>query len=119
MIDKRKYPRIVEILALKLCGCESDIVTETKNISANGAYCSVNEPIEPMTKLDIILLVPLNRKKKSMKKIFCKGIVVRKEYAQGNGRHTWNLGIYFNEIKENDRKVLTRYIDSVLNRSPA
>lgn len=112
MTEKRKYPRIEGNLALKLLGEDCDIVTETKNISGNGAYCAVDRNIEPMTKLDMVLLIPIRKgNRKSVKKINCKGVVVRNDYVKDNGRHSYYIGIYFNEIKESDRKVLVSYID--------
>lgn len=116
MTEKRKYPRIVGNLALKLSGSDCDIVTETKNISGNGAYCAVDVAIAPMTKLEILLLIPLKKNNhKGVRKINCKGVVVRNDYVKDNGRHSYCLGIYFNEIKENDRKFLMAYIDSISN----
>lgn len=114
MNEKRSYPRIEGVLPLKLYASDCDLVTETKNISASGAYCAVNKNIEPMTKLDIVLLVPLNKTNhKNVKKINCKGVVVRSEHVQDNGKQSYCLGIYFNEIKESDRRCLSSYINSL------
>lgn len=111
MDDRRKHPRIVTSLPLKLTDSEFDILTETKNISANGVYCSVNKPIEPMTKLNIVILVPLKRNgKKTVKKINCQGIVVRKEYIKTNGHHAYNIGVFFNDLGKTDAKTLTAYL---------
>lgn len=113
--ERRKFPRIQFNLPIKISDNVFDVVTETKNISGNGAYCSINENIEPMTKLGIILLVPLKRGgKKILRKLECKGVVVRKEYVKINGKNAYNIGIFFNEIKESDRKVLVSYVNSAL-----
>jgi c-di-GMP-binding flagellar brake protein YcgR len=118
MNEKRSYPRIEGILPLKLYADDCDLVTETKNISASGAYCSVNKNIEPMTKLDIMLLVPSSKtSRKNVKKINCKGVVVRSEHVQDNGKQSYCLGIYFSEIKEADRRALLSYIDSIAKPS--
>jgi hypothetical protein len=114
MQERRKYQRIEGTLPLKLSDSEFDIVTETKNISGSGVYCSVNTPLEPMTKVKIVILLPLKSKgRKSVKKITCGGVVVRKEYVRNNGNHLYYVGIYFNDIKESDRKQLLSYIDSL------
>ncbi|MCK9614570.1 MAG: PilZ domain-containing protein [Candidatus Omnitrophica bacterium] len=114
MSEKRSYPRIEGNLALKLCAADCDLVTETKNISGSGAYCAVNKAIAPMTKLDIVLLVPLNKANhKNVKKINCKGVVVRSEHVQDNGKQSYCLGIYFSEIKETDRRCLMSYLTSI------
>jgi len=114
MQERRKYQRIEGTLPLKLSDPEFDVVTETKNISGSGVYCSVNTPLEPMTKVKIVILLPLKAKgRKSVKKITCGGVVVRKEYVKNNGKHLYYVGIYFNDIKEADRKQLVAYIDSL------
>ncbi len=118
MVEKRSYPRIEGILPLKLSGSESDIVTETKNISASGAYCIVCESVEPMTKLDMVLFMPATKGSvKAVKKICCKGVVIRSDRFEDNGRTSYCLGIYFSEIKESDRKSIITYVNSALKES--
>ena len=116
-IEKRRYPRVSQILPIKLSHAEYDIVTETKNISGNGVYCAIDKRIPSMTKLKIILLVPLKRNnKKVLKKINCHGVVIRQENKEDSAQHTYHTGIYFNEIKESDRKIILSYIDTFLKR---
>jgi hypothetical protein len=117
MNDKRLYPRVEKSLSLKLSDIEFDIVTETKNISGSGVYCAVNKPLEPMTKLNIIILIPLKKsdgRSKTVKKIHCQGVVVRKENMHDNGKLPYHVGIYFSDIKDQDRKNLVAYINSHL-----
>ncbi|MCK4810333.1 MAG: PilZ domain-containing protein [Candidatus Omnitrophica bacterium] len=112
--ERRKYPRFHFNLPIKIFNPGFDIVTETKDISGNGVYCSINTDIPAMTKLEIILLIPLMkaRNKKILKKVLCKGVVVRNEYTRTNGKRKYNLGIFFSEIKESDRKVLLSYMNN-------
>lgn len=118
--DRRQHPRLSLNLPIKISDPEFDIVTETKNISAAGAYCSVNKKIPEMTKLKVILLVPVKKnKRKLLKKISCEGVVVRNEYVKTNGTHTYHIGILFNEIKQADRKTLALYVNSVLTKTTA
>jgi c-di-GMP-binding flagellar brake protein YcgR len=92
---------------------EFDILTETRNISASGAYCPVNKPLIPMTKLNVVLLIPLKKSRgKVIKKINCSGVVVRQEHIKDNGKYAYRVGIYFSDLKENDRKTLCSYITS-------
>ena len=116
--DRRKYPRLKFTLPIKISDTGGfDAVTETKNISGNGAYCALNKEIPLMTKLSIILLVPFRKnKRKLLKKINCSGVVVRKDYTRNNGNHFYNVGIYFNEIKDTDRKIITSYVNSNLSK---
>ena len=79
MKERRKFTRVEGTIPLKLSDSEFDVVTKTKNISGSGVYCSVDTPLEPMTKLKIVLLIPYRVKKgKRVKKINCNGVVVRK-----------------------------------------
>lgn len=116
--ERRKYPRTYFNIPIKLSHTNFDLVTETRNISGNGAYCSINESIEPMTKLKIILLIPVVKGGvKKLKKVNCKGVVVRKESVRENGNKAYHIGIFFNEIKESDRRALTAYINSTFKVS--
>ena len=115
MEERRRFPRIHRTLPIKLSDSEFDIVTETRNISGSGACCSFSRSVPLMTKLDIVLLIPLKKSKdKVIKKINCCGVVVREESVENNGGISYCVGIYFNEIKEKDRKVLLSYTNSFL-----
>lgn len=115
MMERRKYPRIERTLSIKLSDREFDILTETKNISANGAYCSVNKPLDLMTKLNVILLIPIKKSNnRTIKKIACCGVVVRCEYVTENGKYPYRIAIFFNDLKDSERKALRSYIDTVL-----
>lgn len=116
--EKRLYPRVNLCLPLKISSQDVDIITETKNISGNGVYCYVDRDIDLMTKSKIILLVPVIKKgAKVLKRINCKGVVVRKDKVKGedNGRNKYNIAIFFNEIKEKDRNILISYLNSFIN----
>lgn len=118
MAELRKYSRVEESLPIKLSSPEFDIVTETKNISGNGAYCFVNKPLEVMSKLRITMLVSLKKaKNKVVKKINCSGVVVRRNYVKDNGKHPYSIGIYFNNIEEENRKILLSYLNSSSKRT--
>jgi len=115
MKDKRKSPRVTKSLPLKLSDAESDILTETKNISASGAYCTVNKPLEIMTKLNVVILVPVKKNKnKTIRKVNCSGVVVRNEYSADNGKYPYKIAIYFNDLKSQDRRTLQSYITPFL-----
>ncbi len=118
MEERRKYPRLSKNLPLKIQQSpdkDFDIATETKNISANGAYCAVSCPIEPMTKLQLTLLVSLHGPKmKKIRKITCQGIVVRKERNPNDKKYPYQIGIFFNAIDSLDKKFLQSYVNSSL-----
>lgn len=110
--ERRRYPRIEKSLPLKLSSDEYDIITQTKNISCIGAYCSVDRFIPLWTKLSIILLLPSASKRNPNIKVKCKGVVVRTEKdPQGN----FNIAIYFNEITQAQKNKILKYVNQHLN----
>ena len=120
LIEKRKYPRLNINFAVKLSEGNYDIVTETENISGNGAYCSVSKEIPLMTKLKIVMFVPLKKNgRRILKKIVCQGVVVRREEINNVGKYRHNIAIYFNEITESDRRIILSYINPFLRAAVA
>jgi len=114
MKEQRKSPRISRNLSVKFSDSEFDILTETTNISASGAYCPVTKPLDPMTKLSLVILLPL-KKNKTVKKISCTGVIVRCESSDDNSKYPYRVGIYFSDLKDKDRKTLSSYINTLLN----
>ncbi len=112
--ERRRYPRLSKSLPLKISSQDFDIVTQTKNISCIGAYCSVNTYIAPMSKLKITLLLPEknNSSKQISKKVNCIGVVVRTEKAHSKN---YNIAIFFEQIQERERVKLENYIQQHLS----
>jgi len=109
--ERRKSPRVDKGLPLKIRCDDFDIATETKNISAVGAYCSADRYLAPMTKLDIRLVLPFTKENKVINKnISCKGVVVRTE-EPANSSDQYHIAIYFNEVGHKDKKTLTDYLN--------
>lgn len=117
--DRRQHPRFKGSIPLKISSGDFDIVTETKNLSRNGAYCQVDKYIEPMTKLKIHLLLPFKREDKVVtKKVTCQGIVVRTE--ANPGQTGYNVAIYFNEIQDRGADCISEFIlASCADKSPS
>jgi len=112
-IERRRAPRITRSLPIKLNKKDFDVITETKNISCIGAYCTVPKYIEPMTKLKIVLIIPkYPGSKSSTQTIECKGVVVRTEALENNN---YNIAIFFNEIKERDKQKISSYVEHYLH----
>ncbi|MFP4472245.1 MAG: PilZ domain-containing protein [Candidatus Omnitrophota bacterium] len=112
--ERRRYPRVDSSLPVKICTTEFDAVTETQNLSRSGVYCRVSNYIEPMTKLDIQLLLTIRRKDKNQtRKISCGGVVVRTEAIPDSG--AYHVAIFFYDIQEKDSSVLKEYVQNRLN----
>jgi len=119
MNEKRRFHRVKKSIPLKISHSDFDVVTETKDISGNGAYCAINKPIELMTKLDIILEIPKHKGgAHTAKKINCQGVVIRMAHDNADKTHPYHIGIFFNDIKESDRKILTEYLNSLAKNQP-
>ncbi len=124
IVERRKAPRISKSLPLKIKHQDFDFITETKNISAIGAYCSVSSYIPLMTKLKIMLILPKYPESGGKNyRIECTGVVVRTE-KQSSQNKSYNIAIYFNDIKERDKEKISSYIDwhlrsAVRNRKPS
>jgi len=107
--DRRKYPRAKRQLALKIQAEGFDFVTQTENVSCVGAYCSINKHIPVMTRLSLIMLLPMRSgSKNTTAKIQCKGVVVRSE-SLPDGSH--NIAIFFNEINTRNKNKIAQYIN--------
>ena len=107
--ERRLYPRAQKQLALKIKTEGGDIVTQTENISCVGTYCVVDKPIPAMTKLSLLLLLPLRSKNRNVtSRIHCKGVVVRSENASEAGK--FNVAVFFNEISDRNKAKISQYI---------
>ena len=111
--ERRRSPRAESSIPLKISCEDFDIVTESKNLSSSGAYCTVTQCLEPMTRLKIQLLLPFKAKEKvTAKKISCHGVVVR---TQAHAEHkNFDIAIYFNDMHEKDRKLIADHIEHFL-----
>lgn len=113
--ERRRNPRLVHTIPVKLSSDEMEIITETKNLSAAGAYCRVNKYLEPMTKLKVHLLLSIKKNKRfSTKKISCQGVVVRTEAASNTDY--FYTAIFFNDIAPKDGQFLKDFVDSLLDQ---
>ena len=116
MCEKRKDQRIEKNIPVKICQETGDIVTETSNISRSGAYCQINRYIEPMTKMNIHLLLPVRRNgKNEAKKFTCEGVVVRSE--QTTKEKCFNVAIFFSSISQRNLKIISEYVNSQLEET--
>lgn len=111
-IERRLYPRIEQQLPLKIVADGYGLATTTRNVSCVGAYCHVDRYIPPFTKIIAKLTLPLVAKnRKDNYNLECKGVVVRVEDENNGG---FNIAIFFNEIKNNQRHKISQYVSQFL-----
>ena len=110
--ERRGAPRVSCRLPITLTEQSEDLVTQTKNISASGAYCTLRRFVVPMTKLQIRLKVP-SRPQPTW--VTCEGVVVRVEPPrQIPRRRSYHVAIFFTELAESDRAIVARYVQQRL-----
>lgn len=107
--ERRLHPRIKKKLPFRVAANGYDFATSSQNISCVGAYCHVNKYIPPFTKIAISITLPGNKSKTY--EVECKGVIVRTEDEKTGG---FNIAIFFNEIKDNQRQKISRYISRFL-----
>jgi len=107
-LEKRRYPRLVKSLPIKLRSEDFDMITQTKNISAIGAYCQIDRYIAPMARLNVVLLLPVSERK--VIKIQCEGIIARTTEIEQRDKPMYNIAIFFNNIPNKDITKINRYV---------
>jgi c-di-GMP-binding flagellar brake protein YcgR len=117
--DRRKHFRLDAVLPLKLFHTDADFITETINISCGGAYCRIDKFIPVMTKIKIVMFVPVMGKTKSYK-ISCDGIVVRTEPEYpSEDIDSYNIAIFFSDLKKTDRSKIAAYVKKKKKSDPS
>lgn len=108
--DQRAHQRVAKKLPLKvkIPIQSADVVIETMNLSCNGALCTCDRFIAPMTKVNITMLLP-SHGKRAAKKVSCSGVVVRIKEDKETG--LFSIGLFFNDIKDKERHKIEDFID--------
>jgi len=110
-IERRQYPRIDQELPINISANGYDFKTSTQNISAVGAYCRIDKYVPPFTKVMIRLRLPVvNESGNQELNVECKGVIVR---SVDESRGGFNIAIFFNEIKEEQRKKISQYVNQL------
>lgn len=109
--ERRLHPRLDQQLPLDLAVDGYDFSTTTRNISCVGAYCHLDKYMPPFTKISVKLSLPNKDQPGKNTLIECKGVVVRTEDEANGG---FNLAIFFNEVRDEQRKKIARYISKFL-----
>jgi len=115
--ERRQHPRIKRSLPIRLVANGYDFSTTTQDLSCVGAYCHITKYIPPFTKIAIKLSLPIRTKCGGRKyDVKCKGVLVRTEDEEKGG---FNIAIFFNEIKEYQKKIISQYVNQFLPKAPS
>jgi hypothetical protein len=113
MKERRRAPRIHAKLAMEVkLGTGGTASASSINVSANGIYFCSDNYIEPLTRLEITLLLPRSDPHgPEAHEVACQGVVVRIDPDKPVRDHTkYDIACYFTEIAERDRDTLESYI---------
>lgn len=111
-IERRQHPRIDHKLPIQVAANGYDFSTSTRNISCVGAYCSIKKYVPPFTKVMVKLTLPVKTDASNKEcDVECKGVVVR---TDDEDKGSFNIAVFFNEIKYEQRKRISRYISQFL-----
>lgn len=113
MKERRRAPRIHAKLAMEIkLGSGGSASASSINVSANGIYFTSDSYIEPLTKLEITLLLPrTDPRDRADREVECEGVVVRTDPdkpVQDTSRY--DIACYFTDIAERDKETLESYI---------
>lgn len=111
--ERRKSVRAPAKLAMEVkLGGEGVGRLETINVSANGVYFASPTYIAPLTRLEIVLVLPAAGPGPSRnRKVSCEGVVVRTEpETPSPNRDRYDIACFFTGISEADRADLESYI---------
>ena len=120
--DRRRKPRVKAGLAAQFSNemGEEAMAAETMNLSMSGVCCQLPNPVEPLTKVKLTLLVPEVKGKRSARTavVCAEGIVVRCE-NQVSEQDTvrYEIACAFTSLRDKDRKTLQAYVDNRMGES--
>ena len=109
--ERRLHPRLDHKLPLNLAIDGYDFSTSTHNISSVGAYCHLDKYMPPFTKISVKLSLPNKGQAGKSTIVECKGVVVRSEDETKGG---FNIAIFFNQMRDEQRKKIAAYISQFL-----
>ena len=112
--ERREYPRASTEVPVNIAANGYAFSTNTQNLSCVGAYCHLTKYIPPFTKVAVKIALPkANNSRLANNSIECKGVIVRTEDDEPDG---FNSAIFFNQIKNSQRKKISQYISQFLSK---
>lgn len=107
--EKRQAHRVPTDVRLRSAAAGDLLELTAVNLSLGGAYCGSPRPIEPMTRLDILLDLP-GQGKHSIP-VAAQAVVVRLERrTAGDSGLPYRLALWFQHLDDADRARLRRFL---------
>jgi len=113
--ERRRSPRAAERIAMTVTEDRAELLAETNNLSASGAYCTLDRFIAPMTKLHLQFELPNGAHSTVIR---CSAVVVRVEPLIANAhRGRYHVAIFFTDLSNRHRSTITRFVQQRLQAS--
>ena len=107
--ERRRAPRSSEALPLAVTEGDVSVGAKMQNLSAAGAYVSLERFIPPMTKLELKFDLPGGARPA---KVQCAAVVVRVEPSISDGDvMRYNTALFFTDLAERDRKAISQFVE--------
>jgi len=109
--EKRRHPRVSESLTIRAVH-DGGVAFQTINLSAGGLFCTSPSFIAPMTRLSLMMEVPLPDDDPA--RIEGEAVVVRTEPAAPVPAHQggYRIALFFSRLAEDDRLALQAFLTS-------
>lgn len=111
--ERRRHPRTDSKLPLKISKKGVDVITETRNISCSGVHCRIKQQLPLMSRIGVILLIPMRKRgKMATEKVKCSGVVVRSEpiILEKADIPCQDIAIFFTDISVKDKNRIGMYV---------
>jgi len=109
--ERRASPRAAERVTVAIAGAGDDLQADTHNISASGAYCTMDRFIPLMTKVSLRFTLPGGTNGARAAVVRCTGIVVRVEPAiTKTERMQYRVGLFFTDLSSRHRAAIERFV---------
>jgi len=114
-VERRRYPRVSgNKVSLKVKTDTFDsTISQSLNISASGVCCKVSEELPMMSRVQIILMLPVVAKENRTKtvKIETDGVVVREHPVIEEGKILhYDVAIFFDSLSAEERDLVKEYV---------
>lgn len=111
--ERRARQRAAKPIPVKIKEKDTIFSSETIDISSSGAYCRTLKPLPLLSKVAVTLVIPaIVKDEKVNKTIDCGGTIVRTHPVIVEGKTVgYDIAIFFDELKDEDRALISGYID--------
>lgn len=110
--ERRRAERVDVSIPLDVSGEVESTGGETINISMNGIYFRSNQHIDPLTKVRMGLVIPVDREGGNKeKKAMFDGVVVRTEPETSDDKpDNYRIAVYITYMSKKSREILSDFI---------